>query len=291
MSAPLHSQEPSPLDSRDYHCIHCIPASNTRRRQAAFEGKVVLIVGASSGIGRALALRLAREGASVVATARRKERLDALAAEIARSGGLCQVVAADAEDPEAAENVVASVVESHGCIDLAVLNAGGAPALDLRKMTAREVTAYMRSNYDVTVNYLLPVAHQMVRQGDGVVAHTNSLAGFAGIPLQGPYSAAKGALRLLVDTCRIEFGSSGVRFVSLYPGFVATEATAGDGMPAPLEISEERAIDHVLRAIRRERRDCLFPFAMACLVRLLRVLPKALSDRILRASMPSVSEA
>ena len=71
------------------------------------------------------------------------------------------------------------------------------------------------------------------------MVHTNSLAGFLGVPLQGPYSAAKGAARLLMDTCRVEFAGWGIKFLSLYPGFVATEKTQDDGMPAPLEISEE----------------------------------------------------
>lgn len=251
-----------------------------------FKNQVVLIVGASSGMGRTLALRLAREGAHVVVAARRKDRLDALAAEIKLEGGRCLVIAADAQDPAAAERLVQDAVRQLGRIDLAVLNAGGAPALDMRKMEAREVTACMRSNYDVAVNVLFPVLHQMVRQGGGVVAQTNSLAGYLGVPLQGPYSAAKGALRLLFDTCRIEFAGYGIRFISTYPGFVATAATANDGMPAPLEISEARAVEHILWALRHERMDHLFPFSLRWLVRLARVLPKGLTNRILRREVP-----
>jgi hypothetical protein len=96
---------------------------------------------------------------------------------------------------------VHETVQRLGRIDLVMLNAGGAPALDMRTMGAREVTAYMRSNYDVAVNYLFPVLHQMVHQGSGVVA---------------------------------------------YPGFIGTEATANDGMPAPLELSEARAVEHLV---------------------------------------------
>jgi NAD(P)-dependent dehydrogenase (short-subunit alcohol dehydrogenase family) len=239
-----------------------------------FAGKVVLIIGASSGIGRALAVRLADASAIVVATARRRKRLDGLAAEIAGRGGQCRVFAADAEDPAAAEAVVNACIQHHGRIDLLVLNAGGAPAIDMRKMQAREVLACMRSNYDVAVNYLFPVLHQMRRQGHGLVAQTNSLAGFLGVPLQGPNSAAKGALRLLIDTCRVEFGAFNIRFVSVYPGFVATEATANDGMPAPQQISEPRAVDHIVHALRRERMDYLFPWTTAWLVRLSALLPK-----------------
>jgi len=251
-----------------------------------FNGKVALIVGASSGIGRKLAIRLSGEGVRVVATARRKGRLNALAVEIARKGGVCAVYAADAEDPSEAERVVQACLTLHGRIDMVFLNAGGAPAIDMRNMAAREVTAYMRSNYDVAVNYLFPVLHQMKLQRDGLVFQTNSLAGFLGVPLQGPYSAAKGALRLLIDTCRVEFSEFGIRFVSVYPGFIATEATANDGMPAPMELTEEQAVDHLMFALRRELWDYLFPLRMRWLIRLAMFLPKRITTRILRMEFP-----
>lgn len=251
-----------------------------------YEGKIVLLVGASSGIGRVLALRLARAGAVVVATARRRDRLDALAAEVTAHGGRCTPHAADAQDGASAEAVVQACLREHGRIDMLVLNAGGAPAIDMRRMQAAEVLAYMRSNYDVAVNYLLPVLHRMREQGSGLVVTTNSLAGLLGVPLQGPYSAAKGALRLLIDTCRIEFGAYGIRFVTVYPGFIATEATANDGMPAPLEMSESRAVDHLMHAIDRGRMDYPFPWQMSWLVKLTYVLPKWLVVRILRRDVP-----
>lgn len=251
-------------------------------RSKDFEGKVVLVAGASSGIGRVLALKLAEAGASLIVTARRREKLETLAEEVERRGVQCLALAADAEDPDAAAQVVARAVETFGRIDLAVLNVGGALALDMREMNARQVTAYMRSNYDTVVNYLFPVIGQMVAQKSGVIAHTNSLAGLLGVPLQGPYSAAKGALRLLVDTCRVEFADDGIEFVSIYPGFIATEATAGDGMPAPFELSEGQAVAHMLKAIHRRSWDYAFPFPTSFLARLANILPKRMAAAILR---------
>lgn len=251
-------------------------------RGQTWTGKVVLIAGASSGIGRVMALKMAEEGARLIVTARRREKLETLAEEIEKRGVQCLALAADGEDPDAAAQVVAHAVETFGRIDLAVLNVGGAPALDMREMKAREVTAYMRSNYDTIVNYLFPVLHQMVAQKGGLIAHTNSLAGLLGVPLQGPYSAAKGALRLLIDTCRVEFADDGIEFVSIYPGFIATEATAQDGMPAPFELSEEEAAERILRAIRDRRWDYAFPLPTSLLVKLANILPKRLTAAILR---------
>ena len=242
---------------------------------------MVRVGGGWSGIGRVLALKMAEEGAKLIVTARRREKLETLAEEIEKRDGQCLALAADAEDADAAAQVVARAVETFGRIDLAVLNVGGAPALDMHEMNAREVTAYMRSNYDTVVNYLFPVIGQMIAQKGGVIAHTNSLAGFLGVPLQGPYSAAKGALRLLVDTCRVEFADDGIEFVSIYPGFIATEATDGDGMPAPFELSEEEAAARILKAIRAGRWDYSFPFPTSFLAKLGAVLPKRIAVSIL----------
>jgi NADP-dependent 3-hydroxy acid dehydrogenase YdfG len=251
-----------------------------------FANQVVLIVGASSGMGRVVATKLAAEGARLVVTARSADKLESLAAEIRARGGECLPLPADALDAAAAERVVATAITHFGAIDIAILNAGGAPAIDMRTMRAADVTHYMRTNYDVTVNYLFPVLEHMKRRRKGLVAHTNSLAGFIGVPLQGPYSAAKAATRLLIDTCRIEFAAWGIHFSSIYPGFVATEITRNDGMPAPLEISEEVAADHILHALRKEKSDYLFPLPMRWLIRLARILPKPIMNRILARELP-----
>jgi len=254
-----------------------------------FENQVVLIVGASSGMGRIVALKLAAAGAKLVVTARRKDKLESLAAEITAKGGECLALAADALDERAAESVVKATVEHFGRIDVVLLNAGGAPAIDMRTMRAAEVRHYMQANYDVMVNYLFPVLEQMKAQRSGLVAHTNSLAGFIGVPLQGPYSAAKGAARLLMDTCRLEFAEYGIKFTSIYPGFVATKVTTDDGMPAPLEISEEKAVDHILYALRKEKADYLFPLVMRWLIRLALVLPKPVLNWILKREVPPLA--
>jgi len=251
-----------------------------------FQNQVCLIVGASSGIGRVVALKLAAAGAKLVVTARRRNRLESLAGEISANGGECLALTADALDERAAESVVESTVERFGRIDIALLNVGGAPAIDMRTMNAAAVKSYMRTNYDVTVNYLFPVLERMKMQRSGFVVHTNSLAGFLGVPLQGPYSAAKGAARLLMDTCRVEFAAYGIKFLSVYPGFVATERTRGDGMPAPMEISEERAAGYILHALRRDKADYLFPPVMRWLIRLAAVLPKPVVNRVLEREVP-----
>ena len=224
-----------------------------------FNRKNILVVGASSGMGRAISLRFAQAGARVAVTARRAAMLQDLVETIEQAHGVALALPADGTDEHAAANVVGKAIESFGGIDMVLLNAGGAPAIYMPKMSVGEVMFYMKSNYDTVVNYLFPVLEHMKQRQGGLVVQTNSLAGFYGVPLQGPYSAAKAAARLLIDTCRIEFEQFGIRFVSLYPGFIATDATKGDGMPAPGEISEEEAVNYMIEAIRREDWDFMFP--------------------------------
>lgn len=244
-------------------------------------GLRVLVVGASSGMGKHVALQLAARGAVVAVTARRAELLDQLAETITASGGVATTHAADATDPEAAAAVAEEVVAGGG-IDIALLNAGGAPAIDLHTVDAAAVTGYMRSNYDVSVNYLVPLTRYMAGRGKGTIAHTNSLAGWYGIPLQGPYSAAKAALRVLFDTYRIEYADTGIRFLSIYPGFVGTEATVGDGMPAPGEISEEQGASHIVDALLGSRASYSFPRSTTAAVHGGRLLPTRVRHAVLR---------
>jgi len=255
-----------------------------------FKDKVILIVGASTGMGRVVALRLAGEGAKLAVTARTQSKLESLATEITKAGGICLPIAADAQDEQAAENVVKSTVEYFGHIDIAMLNAGGAPAIDMRTMNAASVKSYMHTNYDVTVNYLFPVLEQMKLQKNGFVVHTNSGAGFVGVPLQGPYCAAKGASRLLIDTCRLEFAEYGIKFLNIYPGFVATEVTQGDGMPAPGEISEEKAGEHILYAMRKEKLDYIFPLAHRWQIRLATLLPMSILSKLMLGDVPPIDK-
>ncbi len=256
-----------------------------------FAGRSVLIVGASSGMGRLVAKQLGAEGAKLALTARRSEKLAELCQEINAAGGESCFFAADAMQEEAAADVVEKTLEKFGVIDTLLLNAGGAPALDMRHMSAGDVKAFMRSNYDIVVNYLFPTLEHMKRRKSGCVVHTNSLAGLIGVPLQGPYCAGKGAAKLLLDTCRLEFAEFGIKFITIYPGFVATEATANDGMPAPNEISEEAGAAHIVKAMKKGKSEYFFPWRMAKLAQLARVLPASIVDRLLKDDVPAYDEA
>ncbi len=249
---------------------------------ARLADQTILIVGASSGIGAQVARDVAGHGNRVVIVARRAEELAAVAADVRAAGSACLDIAADALDPDAAAAVVDRAVAEFGAVDVALLNVGQGPDMLMAEVGVADIGWVMAVNYDMTVNYLVPLIAQMRRQSGGLIAQTNSLAGLMGIPRQGPYSAAKAAVRTLIDAARVELAPEGIRFTSLYPGFVATARVGDDGLPKPFQISEKQAARHVVRALRREPADAPFPWTTSALVRLLRALPTPVSGALLR---------
>lgn len=243
--------------------------------------KTILITGASSGLGRALALRLSHQDNNLVVTARRENRLRELAAEVEANGSRCTVVAADATDLEACRAVVKGGIEAYGRIDVAVLNAGGGKAMSMADASAEEVMHIMRMNYDTFVHFLCLMIDHM-KGHPSIIAYTGSPAGYFGLPSSGPYSAAKAAGRTLLDTCRIELADSGIRFVGLYPGFTHTEGFDPSDVPVQsLIIDIDRASKEMLRAIERKRSHAMFPKRIKFLIAFARALPEPLRRRLL----------
>lgn len=250
-------------------------------------GAVLLVCGASSGIGREVALQAAGRASTIVVMGRRRALLEELATEIEAKGSRAIAIPVDASDPAAARTAVEQAAEAAGHIDIALLNVGAGPSFNMARADVGDILSNMDANYRVTVTMLVPLIAHMKARRAGLIVHTNSLAGINGTPMQGPYSAAKGACRLLIDTARIELRPYNVRFVSVYPGFVATERVTGNEIPAPFEISAADAAGRIIRAIEGRRNDVMFPAPTATLVRVLRALPKALSGKIMLRFTPA----
>ncbi len=251
-------------------------------------GRVILITGASSGLGRAVATQLAARGGPgsgtrIAVLARREGLLEALRDEIERAGVEALALPGDALDPAFARDSVARIVARWGRLDACLLNIGSGPTQDLREVDVDAVLRVMQLNYDTLVHFLIPAAAVMKRQAEGgLIAHTNSLAGFVGLPLQGPYSAAKAAARVLMETAHLELRDHGVRTVTLCPGFIKTRTGRDEELNRPFEMSEQRAAREVIRAMERERAEALFPRPLAALTRLARALPSSLRESALR---------
>lgn len=252
----------------------------------SIRNKCILITGATSGLGRALAIELARRGNTLVVTGRRAALLETLAREIQALGGRCITAAVDATDTVAVANHLRDIIGHVGRIDIAVLNAGGGAAHDLADPAtdAAFVLDMMQKNYATLVNYLCPLIDHM-REHGGTIAWTGSPAGMFGLPKSGGYSAAKAAGRMLFDTARIELNRTPIRFVALYPGFTLTEGLDPKDVPHPaLIIQPSRAVSEMLWAIERGKDHHIFPKRIAWPIRFACLLPEPIRRRLLQLS-------
>ena len=242
--------------------------------------KVVLITGASSGIGRALALEWGRRGARLGLTARRGEELLRLSEEIERAGGEALALPADVRDPVALNAVAERVRERWGRIDVLVANAGMSSTAAATKLNAGEVGDLISINVIGVVNSVAAVLPAMLERGSGHLVAISSLASYRGMPKSGAYSASKAAVSTLFESLRVDLRKSNIAVTTIHPGFIRTPMTAGRKKKLPFLLEPEDAACRIIRAVERRARTYAFPWQLAALVRVIRHIPGAVYDRL-----------
>jgi len=231
---------------------------------------VVIVTGASSGIGRATAIRFGKSGWTVVLAARRADELAAVAKQI----DAAVVVPTDLRDPAAIGALVERASSVTGQIDALINNAGLGGGASVLTDDAT-VTAMVEVNLLAPIRLMREVVPVMRAQGHGAIVNIGSVAGEIGI--SGTYSATKFALRGLTDSVRHELAGTGIGVTLIEPGYIATPLTAGrkGRMPGPEVVAE--AIE---RAVAKPRRRVILPLRYRGAILLSRVLP-AVTDRVL----------
>lgn len=185
--------------------------------------RIVAITGASAGIGRATALRLARDGAAVAICARRMEKLEAVAGEIRAAGGRALAVAADVAKPADVERFVAATVEQFGPLDVMICNAGFGIAGAIDDITPDQMRDLIDVNYMGTF-YAARTALPLFRaRGSGHLVIVSSIVGKRGVPYMGAYAATKFAQAGMAECLRAEVAGSGIHVTSVYPVSTETE--------------------------------------------------------------------
>ena len=188
--------------------------------EPTLEGKVALVTGASSGIGEAAALELARRGASVAVAARSVEKLEALAGRASASGGRVLVVDADVADRDSVGAMVGRVLAEFGGLDVLVNNAGLGLSGRVSELRAEDLRYVFEVNTVGPLNCLQAALPHMGRGGR--IVNVSSVVGKRAIPKVGGYCSTKFALNALSDALRVEVAERGVSVTSVYPGTTRT---------------------------------------------------------------------
>lgn len=214
----------------------------------SLSGKVAIVTGASSGIGRATALLFAREGAEVVVTARRRQALEQLVAEIAAEGGTAVAHVGDIGDEACAKALVALAVETYGGLDIAFNNAGTlgemGPVATVSLAGWRDTLDTNLTSAFLGAKYQLPA---MIARGGGSLIFTSTFVGYtAGIPGMAAYAASKAGLIGLTQVLAAEVGADGIRVNAILPG--GTDTPMGR---AVADTPEATAFVESLHALKR----------------------------------------
>jgi len=228
------------------------------------QGSRAIVTGASSGIGREIALELARHGALQVMVARRQERLHELAAEITALGGRADCVAGDITDPAVRQGALDTVRSSFGGLDILVNNAGiGAVGL-FEHADPERVRRIMEVNFFALVE-MTRLALPLLKQGTSpVVVNIGSVLGHRGVPYRSEYSASKFAVQGFSESIRAEFSSIGVDVLVVSPGATKTEFaesviehTGEPSWPDCGSVTAATVARQTVRAIRRGRQEII----------------------------------
>jgi short-subunit dehydrogenase len=244
--------------------------------------RTALITGASSGLGRSVALRLARDGTEVVLAARRADQLTALAEEIVRSGGRAQALPLNVSDTERTVAAIRQADEEIGGLDLIFANAGIGLAIHGTRLAWERIRDLCMVNFNGAVATLCAVLPGMVARGRGHLVGVSSLAALAPLPMGAAYGGSKAGLTMFLDALWLDLQGSGVGVTVIHPGFVRTPMTAHIKKSIPFALEAHEAADLIVEQLRKVPRAIDFPLAMVAPLRAIAALPAPLRDAALR---------
>ncbi|MCG9911374.1 MAG: SDR family NAD(P)-dependent oxidoreductase [Flavobacteriales bacterium] len=260
------------------------------------QNHIVWITGASSGIGREIALKLAKQGAIVALSARRKDLLDELVREIEKNGGKAGAFACDVQSETSLEVCMEEIIAAYGKLDIAIANAGFGVIGTIEKLTESEWSRQLSVNVTglaLTCKYAIP----HLKKTRGRLALVGSVAAFLPNPNVGAYGASKAAVHSIGETLQLELAGSGVSCTTIHPGFVDSNIARVDNegqyhpdkkdpRPANLMWPTDKAAQVMINAIYARKKVLVFTGHGKLLVFLGRFLPAVARRLVSKISKP-----
>lgn len=237
----------------------------------------VIISGASSGLGQALAQHYAGLGATLGLIARRQDLLEILS--VGLSGA--SIYAVDVRDAPAIQAAAQDFMQRHGCPDIVIANAGiSRGTLTEYAEDSQVFENIIATNVTGMVNLFQPFIAAMRASGQGSLVGIASVAGYRGLPGGGAYSASKAAAISYLESLRVEMHGKGVSVITVCPGYIVTPMTANNPFRMPFILTADDAAGKIARIIRDKTLFAVIPWQMAIVARLLKLLPNFLYDRL-----------
>ena len=240
--------------------------------------KVVWITGASTGIGREIALQLASQGVKVAASARDAKKL-------AELGSGIRPYPLDVTDAEAVKATIQSIEREMGPIDIAILGAGSYSPVEAHKIDAALFSSIITVNYLGVVNGLAGLLPAMLERRAGHISWIASVVGYRGLPKAAAYGPSKAALINLAECIKPELELKGITISVINPGFVETPMTAANDFPMPFLMKPEEAARLTIAGLAKKRFEVAYPGRFVAILKIGRVLPYWLYFKIIRRTI------
>lgn len=252
-----------------------------------FDEKNILITGASSGIGKALAESLAKHKCNLVLLSRRKDLIDEIAKQSNGSANII-TIKCDITNKEEVREAFEIVKTEYGSrrIDIAILNAGISRRADIKEFNSSEAEKIMNTNVLGIIYCAEYLIQDFILRKSGTIVGVSSLADSRGFPNSGFYSASKAAATKILESLRLELKPYNVKVITVKPGFVRTPMTDKNEFKMPFLMDADKAAQIMIKGIEKEKSVVQFPFPTALGSKILSVLPNKIYDFLLSLPLP-----
>ena len=241
-----------------------------------FNGKTILITGASTGIGRALAEGLAEHDCTLILIARRPELIDGWSRELSGTKAQIHSLRCDVGDKNSVAECWEEIVEKFEAVDVAILNAGIGKLVDVKNYSSKTAEDIFKTNVFGIIYWVERLLPTLLKRKRGMIVGISSLADSRGHSGSGFYCASKAAATIYLDGLRAELVNFGIQVVTVKPGFVDTPLTQKNKFKMPFLMSPEKASKIILNGLRREKKVIQFPIGSVLGSKLIGIIPTGL---------------
>jgi short-subunit dehydrogenase len=253
-----------------------------RVQDEAFAGRVAVVTGASSGIGKALARDLARAGCRVGLIARRKPLLETIATEIRETGAIAEFALADVADRDQVQRAFEELSGKLGPVDLMIACAGVGVPTTLEPMNTQTIEEMIHVNVLGVIYAIEACLPSMLERNSGQIAAISSLSAYKGMPGESAYCASKAAVNSYLEGLRVQVRSRGISVSTICPGFVRTPMTDIEDFPMLFPMEADEAARRIIRAIKKRAKVTNFPWQTTAMIKMARFMPDWALARIFR---------